>query len=198
MDAPLVTVLAGGQGRRLGGGKAVTLLNGKPLIDYPLAAARAAGLTAAVVAKRTSMLPHLDVPLILEPELPQHPLQGLVTVLERFPDRRVLALACDMPLVPPRLLAALGVQPGSAVVCEADGRMQPFLGLYTAAVLPQLRAALAAEAPLRTALAGIRPLVLDEPWLRTFGDPVRCCFSVNTPADLEQAADWLAEAADTE
>jgi molybdopterin-guanine dinucleotide biosynthesis protein A len=194
MNQPLVAVLAGGQGRRLGGGKAAATLDGRPLIDYPLAAARGADLEAVVVAKRSSVLPPLEVPLILEPERPQHPLRGLVTALERFPDRRLVVLACDMPLVPPRLLAALGVQPGSALVCEADGRVQPFLGVYTSGVLPQLRTALAEEAPLRDALHAVQPRVLGDAWLQPFGDPVRCCFSVNTPAELEQAAEWLAEA----
>lgn len=195
MRPPLVAVLAGGQGRRLGGDKPATLLAGRPLIDYPLTAARAAGFEAVVVAKPSSELPALPVPVVLEPEWPQHPLCGLVAVLEQFPDRRVLALACDMAFVPALLLASLGKQQEETVVLDVDGWLQPFPGLYAGPVLERLQAGLAGERPLRAVLGELEPVVLDEAWLEPFGDPTRICFSVNTPADLERAARWLAEGA---
>ena len=55
--AVTVAVLAGGRGSRIGGHKALVPLCGRPLITYPLAAARAAGLSAVVVAKRDTQLP---------------------------------------------------------------------------------------------------------------------------------------------
>jgi molybdopterin-guanine dinucleotide biosynthesis protein A len=195
MRSPLVAVLAGGQGRRLGGDKPATLLAGRPLIDYPLAAARAAGLEAVVVAKPSSELPALRVPVVLEPEWPQHPLCGLVAALAQFPDRRLLAVACDMAFVPALLLASLGKQEEGTVVLDVDGWLQPFPGLYAQSGLARLHAGLAAERPLRAVLGELKPTVLDESWLEPFGDPARICFSVNTPADLERAAHWLAEGA---
>ena len=54
-----VVVLAGGLSRRMGQPKAGVLLGGRPLIAWPLAAARAAGLEAVVVAKAGSVLPLL-------------------------------------------------------------------------------------------------------------------------------------------
>jgi molybdenum cofactor guanylyltransferase len=189
---PLVVVLAGGRGRRLGGAKPSAPLAGRPLIEYPLTAARDAGLEVVVVAKSSTTLPPLDIHLVLEPERPHHPLRGLVTALEDYTERRLLVLACDMPFVTARLLAALGQQPEAPVVCDVGGRLQPFPGLYTGAVLPELRDALAREAPIRSALALIQPRRLGAAWLAPFGDPARLCFSVNTPAQLQQAERWLA------
>ena len=65
-----VAILAGGRGSRIGGDKALVQLGGRPLISYPLAAAKAAGLDAVVVAKRNTKLPPLDVPVLLEPDAP--------------------------------------------------------------------------------------------------------------------------------
>ena len=77
--AAIVAVLAGGRGSRLGGDKAMAVLGGQALISYPLAAARQAGLEEAiVVAKRSSRLPSLAGRVRYEPELPEHPLCGIV------------------------------------------------------------------------------------------------------------------------
>ena len=59
MSRPSVgVVLAGGPGRRMGGDKAVVALDGRPLLLYPLAALRAAGIAdVALVAKRATELP---------------------------------------------------------------------------------------------------------------------------------------------
>ena len=54
---PVGVVLAGGAGRRLGGAKPATLVAGRPLISYPIAALRAVCAPVAVVAKRDSPLP---------------------------------------------------------------------------------------------------------------------------------------------
>jgi len=89
-------VLAGGRGRRLGGAKPTAELGGRPLIAWPLAAAREAGLEAVVVAKAATPLPSdLDVPVWTEPDEPVHPLAGLVHALERADGRAVVAVACD-------------------------------------------------------------------------------------------------------
>ena len=100
----LVAILAGGQGRRMGGHKALADFHGEPLIARPLRAAADAGLDAVVVAKAATALPALDVPVWLEPDEPVHPLLGIVTALERA-ERPVVAVGCDMPFVSADLLA---------------------------------------------------------------------------------------------
>jgi molybdopterin-guanine dinucleotide biosynthesis protein A len=104
---PLAVVLAGGRSRRMGRPKATLELGGRPLLAWPLAAAREARLEAIVVAKPGSALPEVDVPVWHEPETPSHPLTGLVAALERAAPRPVVALACDMPFVSPETLARL-------------------------------------------------------------------------------------------
>jgi molybdopterin-guanine dinucleotide biosynthesis protein A len=168
----IVAVLAGGRGRRMGGAKATALLGGEPLINRPLAAARAAGLKAAVVAKPDTALPPLDVPVWTEPDHPVHPLCGLVEALGHGP---VVAVACDQPWITPELLRALAEHDGPAVAVAGE----PFPGRYEPAQLPVLREALAQEASLRTMLARLRPAALG-------ADPALVA-SVNTPAALAAA-----------
>jgi molybdenum cofactor guanylyltransferase len=172
----LVAVLAGGRGTRMGGAKAVADFGGEPLIARPLRAAAAAGLDAVVVAKASTSLPALDVPVWHEPDEPSHPLLGIVTALERA-QRPVVAIGCDMPFATPDLLARLAAGPEAAV--RVGGEIAPFPARYEPAALPALRAALALEAPVRATLAALRPgtIAVDE----------RLVASINTPDELTDA-----------
>lgn len=154
----------------MGTPKALVPLGGAPLIARPLAAARAAGLDAVVVAKPDSSLPPLDAPVWHEPAEPVHPLCGLVAALERA-GGPVLAVACDQPFLTAELLASLAAAEGN-IVCEAGG-LQPFPGRYEPDALDALRAGLAARAPLRATVAALSPrrLEVDASVVASVNDP---------------------------
>lgn len=184
---PIVAVLAGGAGQRLGAPKAAVALAGRPLISYPLEAASGARLEAVVVAKPDTPLPQLGVAVWAEPAQPRHPLRGLVTALERAEGQPVLALGCDLPFVTADLLAWLARLAGPAAVPRVGGRLQPLLARYDPGVLEPLAAALSSEQPLSEAVAALRPRPVVEAQLRRFGPPARLTFNVNTPAELAEA-----------
>jgi molybdopterin-guanine dinucleotide biosynthesis protein A len=169
---PTVAVLAGGRGSRIGGDKALVLFTGEPLIEHSLRCAYGAGLDVCVVAKRDTRLPPMDVPIVREPDQPSHPLCGIVTALRIHP--AIIALPCDMPLLPASVLTRLaGSEAG--VMLAAPG--EPFPALYTRAVLPVLDRALVEQASLRSVLAGLDASALE-------GIDTRLLLSVNTRQDL--------------
>ncbi len=180
MDVTAV-VLAGGQGSRIGGDKALVQLGGRPLISYPLAAARAAGLEAVVVAKRSTRLPPLQVTILLEPDAPSHPLVGIITALQSLP--AVIALPCDMPFVAPADLAALAAMPEDLAALSLD---QPFPSLYRRAALSQLQQALDARRSMRSLHARSQRA----PAINSAAGLVPPA-SINTPEDLAAAEAWL-------
>lgn len=188
----LGAVLAGGAGRRLGGAKATARLAGRALVEYPLEALAAAGIEAVVVAKPETELPALAVPVLRELDEPRHPLLGIVTALRAAAGRPVLAVACDLPLVTPALLAALAAAPEPLVLAAPGGEAQPLLGRYAPQLLPDLEAALAREEPLRRTVAALRPRLLADPELARFGDPAELLLNVNDSSDLERAGVILA------
>jgi molybdenum cofactor guanylyltransferase len=194
----LVAVLAGGRGQRLGGAKATVTLAGRPLLGYPLEAARDAALEVVVVAKTFSPLPEHAARVLHEPDQPTHPLCGVVRALsfaeERSAHAAVVIVACDMPFVTAGLLAWLAGLEGAAVAA-IDGRLQPTLGRYDPSHLPVLREALAAGRALRETVGALSPRIVDERDLRRFGDPARLCFNVNRPRDVRIAEHWLSRPA---
>lgn len=189
----IVAVLAGGRGRRMGAPKATALLAGRPLATWALDAAAAAGLRAAVVAPAGVALPPLPagVPAWSEPPGPPHPARGIVAALEAA-DGPVVALACDLPLVPAGLLAWLASCSGTAVP-RFDGVAQPLLARWELSALPALRAALARGGPLHRAATFAGACEVDEDELRRFGEPERFLADVDTPGDLARVEALIAK-----
>ena len=179
----------------MGGAKATAMLGGRPLIEWPLAAAREAGLETIVLAKADTALPPLEEPVVQEPELPLHPLTGVLKALElagaRSPAPAVVIVGCDMPFLTGELLGWLAVLRGAATA-QVDGRLQPLLARCHPLHRGILQAALAEQSSLAAAISSLEPRVLDERELSRFGDPERLCFNVNSPEDLARAQEWLA------
>jgi molybdopterin-guanine dinucleotide biosynthesis protein A len=180
-------VLAGGASRRFGRAKMLTILRGRPMIDYPLQALRAAlgpEAVVAVVAKRTTQLPPLSVPIWQEPDEPQHPLCGLREALRRGDGADVLVCAGDMPLIDAaELRALLDAAAGTSapvVLALVEGRLQPLCGLWRA----EAAAALAATG----SSIALHELARELGALAVARDDARPYLNVNTPTDLRLAA----------
>lgn len=191
----ILAVLAGGRAERMGGEKAGVLLAGRPLISYPLAAAREAGLETVVVAKRATRLPPIGERVLIEPDEPSHPLCGMLAALDyalaRSPAPGVLFVACDMPFLTARLLRAMADRDG-AVLTEVGGRLQPLPARVETRHRSALSDSLTANSSLRTALSALQPHVIGETELARFGEPERLCASINSPAELTEAERALA------
>lgn len=191
--AALGAVLAGGRGNRIGGAKATVELAGRPMIAYPLAALEAAGIEAVVIAKPDSELPPLGCPIVRESELPHHPLYGIVAALRAARGRAVIAIACDMPLADPALLAHLAAATDPLLVPVLGGRLQPLQARYSPELRPRLETALEWEEPLRRTVESLSPRLLGSEELSRFGDPERLLLNVNDGEDLRRAELALAE-----
>ena len=153
-------VLAGGQGRRLGGtGKAEVVVGGRALLDRALDAV--AGARRRVVVGPPA-LARPGVPTTLEEPPLGGPVAGidagLASLTTDGPDEAtwVVVLACDVPRageVVPALLDGAG-GPGAegrdgVVAVDAQGRPQPLVGVYRRAALDRALGRLRAEGGTR-------------------------------------------------
>ena len=154
-------MLAGGAGKRVGGGKPSLPLSGRPLIAYPIAAMRQAGLEPVVVAKDDTPLPPLDVRVVHDSSTVRHPLAGVLAALDHA-EEHVLVVGTDMPDIPPQLLRRLaGADPGAhAVVATVAGQLQPLCARYGPGAREALARALADEAPMRATVAALEPVTV--------------------------------------
>jgi molybdopterin-guanine dinucleotide biosynthesis protein A len=141
VSPPLGVVLAGGAGKRIGGDKGVVELAGRPLVLYPVAALRRVCEQVVVVAKQDTVLPQLagEAEVWIEPDEPRHPLAGVVHALRMATARKLLVLACDMPLVPEALLRALVKQANEVgAVATCGSIVEPLCACYTRQALKGL------------------------------------------------------------
>jgi molybdenum cofactor guanylyltransferase len=175
----------------MGAPKALVEVAGRPMVSRIVSTVGSAGLEPVVVAKPDSPLPRLDCRVLAEPAEPRHPLTGLLAALHTSAGRGVVAIACDMPLVPAKLLSWLAQLEEEIAVCEVDGRLEPLLGRYSPAAAEALAGRLDEGAAMRDAVGALDPYVVTEDKIARFGDPKSIVFNVNEPGDVERAEGLL-------
>lgn len=195
--AVLGVVLAGGLSRRMGAEKGLLELAGMPVLAHVLAALAGqspvplAGviLNANGDAQRFAAF---ACPVVADsvPDAPG-PLAGVLAGLEHaalhYPAvSHILTVSCDLPFLPPDLLARLwGGLAASPVACAASmGRSHNTITLWPVSLRARLRTALVEEGQRR--VRGFMQEVgcAEVVWPDGLRDPF---FNVNTPEDLATA-----------
>ena len=219
---PIVgVVLAGGKGSRLGGSKAGMRLPGVPperpgptLVEWAVTRLAAVdGVGEILVAAGETGVDTLSFPLetcglpsVVADGPGSGPAAGLLGAERVRPGRNLLALACDLPLAPVDLLAALAASRADLAAAAADPAdpwsMNPTCALWKPAALALLERRVAAgDFRLYPTLqnTGLQVQAIDA---GRFGDPKRVLLNVNTAADWNCARrafrDGLPEARSTE
>lgn len=146
--AVTTVILAGGQGSRIGGNKALQSLRGRPLVDWVFDAIRPQSAEVLISANENqTAYVHLGCPVIAD-LLPDYagPLAGLQAAMQLASCEWVASVPCDAPFLPRDLIAKLAAALGDAeaAVAVVEGRRQPTIALYRKSVLlPKLNAYLA-------------------------------------------------------
>ena len=185
---PLVLVLAGGEGRRIGGGKPLLRLGGETLIERAVASARRWSDEIRIAVRRGDEIGDVGAPAITDDPDIAGPLGGLVAGLRtaRILGRpAVCTLPCDMPFVPidmhDRLAEAIG--DCSAAVAASGGEIHPVCALWRTRALEELPGYLASG---RRSLRGFADRVgfVAVAWDAGNADPF---FNINSESDLHEA-----------
>ncbi len=186
-----IVILAGGEGRRLGGGKPLRQVGGISLLDRAIAMARSWSGDVAMAMRDVPM--QSPVPVLVDDPAIEGPLAGLASALRRACERGaecVLTLPCDAPFLPidlpTRLAAAIGN--AAAAIAESGGEIHPVCGLWRAQALDRLDPYLASgRRSLRGYAEEVGFVAVD------WGcDPIDPFFNVNTAEDLAIAETLLA------
>ena len=140
-------ILAGGAARRMGGGdKGLTLLAGKPLIEYALARL-APQVDALVINANRNLARYADYgcPVAADERQGfQGPLAGMASGLKATTTEFMVCAPCDSPLLPEdlvsRLFRQLREQDAELSVAHNGERLQPVFALMRVALAGSLLA----------------------------------------------------------
>jgi molybdopterin-guanine dinucleotide biosynthesis protein A len=143
MERLIVAVLAGGEGRRMGGVKALRPFRGTTLLGHAVRLARRWSDEVVVVVRDPAQAAGTDVPLLRDRAGVEGPLAGLAAALEQAAAQGadlLMTLPCDMPALPEELLPRLvaGIRQAKAAMAEADGALEPACGLWRTAAAEAL------------------------------------------------------------
>ncbi len=136
-------ILAGGQGSRIGGDKALRALRGLPLIEWVIGTLIEQDTEILISANgNLAALSELGYPVISD-LVPGYvgPLAGLHAAMHHATSEWVASVPCDTPFLPGNLIERLltGIGGAEASVAVVNGRRQPAIALYRRrSVLPKL------------------------------------------------------------
>lgn len=187
MKTPVaIVVLAGGEGRRMGGGKSLRPFGGATLVGQAVSRARLWSPLVAVAVRAEGQVPRTlsALTLVDDPDIPG-PAAGLASALAyaaRVSAPRLLTLPCDAPCLPSDLPDRLQASLGEARVAVASslGRLHPTCALWRTECAARLPAYLATGTSLRGFAAGCGMTEVAWP-PGPDGDPFA---NANTPEDL--------------
>lgn len=154
-----LAVLAGGEGRRMGGPKGVLALDGRPIIERLLDRLDWPGPTLLVTAPGREHPPgwRRFTNEVTDPVAGEGPLRGILTALEHSSTDEVVVLPVDMPNVTPAPLAWLAAclrdSPATAAVMverpgRAPSRIEPLPATFRASTAQMLVRARLADGQL--------------------------------------------------
>ncbi|ABD53379.1 molybdenum cofactor guanylyltransferase [Jannaschia sp. CCS1] len=173
-------ILAGGQGRRIGGDKACVLLGGKPLWRHVLDRVEPQVARVAVNAS----VPFGGRPFVADDVPGMGPLGGILAAMIWAKGQgadRVLTVAVDTPFLPSDLAERMCAATGRIVVAKTTDGLHGTTAVWDVGLADDLRWALDAGTRKVTDWAngvGIAPVVFQD---------ASAFFNVNTPEDLAAA-----------
>ena len=188
-------IVAGGKNERFGGEpKGLFQVGGVRIIDRVASAIRAVTTEVVLVANARDAEQWLaGVPVHRDTRPERGSVVGVHTAIATARARDVvLVVAWDMPFVSAELLSLLArrVREGAAAaIPESPTGPEPFCAAYSTACLADIELAVARGDFRMSSIVTALPNVsrVSDADVRSFGDPARLFFNVNTPADLEKA-----------
>ncbi|MCY1030008.1 molybdenum cofactor guanylyltransferase [Corallococcus sp. BB11-1] len=182
-----LAILAGGQGTRLGGvAKGLLTVDGRTVLERLLGLGSSFG-DVLLVTNAPAPYARFGPRIVADAVEGRGAPGGVHAALGAARTPWVFAVACDMPFVTgaaARVVLEARARDVDAVCFEREGRWEPLLAVYRAALVARWGEALAENPSLRQVLSRFRTRTLPESALRAVDSHARALVNVNTPEDL--------------
>ena len=180
-------VLSGGSSRRMGKDKSLLFFEGQRLVSYVVSALEGVCQQILVVAQPQQDLNFLGKTVVHDVIPGYGALMGLYTGLKNAPTDRILAVACDMPFIQPKLLEYLihADVKADVVVPKIDGHFEPLLAVYSRNCLGPIEDMInRSRKCVYDFYPHVRVREISQKELRIFDPELKSFINFNTPQEL--------------
>jgi molybdopterin-guanine dinucleotide biosynthesis protein A len=141
-DDIAIVILAGGEGKRMGGGKPLKTFGGERLIDRALRFTRQHSGTVAIAVRNREQVGHIEAMLLFDEPNVSGPLAGLIAGLKFAREQGcdlLLTIAADMPFLPSDLPERLRRAIGNCCCAlpSSGAHVHPVCGLWRTSALEE-------------------------------------------------------------
>lgn len=203
MEPLTAAILAGGKSRRMGRDKATMRIAGQTLLELVARSVSAVAEEVFVVASDGAPYSALGFSVVPDLVRGAGSLGGIYSAVSHAAHDYCLVVACDMPLLNPRLLEMMARMPRDydALVPALSGDRSDQGGCVTLETLhaiyrrttsdPFFRRIQHGQLKIADALDDVKLVTVSEEQLRAVDSELLSFFNVNTPDDLEFAMAML-------
>ena len=191
MDGSHITgvVLAGGRSSRFGRDKALLTLDGETLLARAVRVIGGLASEVLVLGPPERAIQAPSARVIPDERPGDGPLPALATALRQMQGERMIAVATDMPLLTPTLLAYLLDRSAGhdVTVPRVGGRTQQLHAVYARTCLPAIQEQLARDdLKIDRFFSRVRTLVVEEDEIARLDPHFRSFRNINTEADWDE------------
>lgn len=180
-------ILCGGRSRRMGRPKAFLPFSGTTMVNHILAQVKDMFAETFLVTNEPESYEDFDVDVVKDILPYRGPLGGILSGLLVSQHSHAFVIACDMPLVTPRLIRELCQRrfDHDVIVTSHGGGVEPLLGVYAKTCIKPLEESLFnGDLALRDFLSGLDTSTYDLG--EDEGGSLPAYFNVNTPQDYSR------------
>jgi molybdopterin-guanine dinucleotide biosynthesis protein A len=192
LNSVTVVILAGGKSSRFGSNKALACWNEKgSILDNIIDKVLPLCPDTALSVKIPEDYPEITLAKFSDIMKEKGPIGGLYSALFHSGTQWVMLLACDMPLVEPKILKyMLGIRTWAPVIVPyVRGRFEPLHALYHRSLFPLVENLLEKDRLKMRELLDLVPkyLVREKEIIRTAGS-LKCLANINTLSEFRKLA----------
>ena len=181
-------VLAGGQSSRFGSDKAFAKIGDLTIVEslfFPLSLIFKKIIVVTNFPEKYRAFP---VQIVTDKIRERGPLGGIYSGLLASDSERNFVVACDMPLINPRLIRYLvSIKEGQIVIPQAHDKLEPLFAIYSKSCLPAIASQLkAGDNKIQNFFDKVNTNIIKEEVLKKFDPALTSFLNINLQKDLKQ------------
>jgi len=181
-------VLAGGRSSRFGQDKAFAKVGDSTIVESLLFSLKIFFNKIIVVTNHVDKYRQFPVQVVEDRIKGMGPLVGIYSGLLASDTERNFVVACDMPLLNPRLISYIcSIPEGEVVVPRVEDKLEPLHSIYSRSCIPAIEAQLATgDYKIQNFFDKVETEYVDEEEIRMFDPNLTSFLNINLQKDLKK------------